>query len=350
MHSRLLRHGLAGALALLLAGSVLATSAVGAATVGTGEFGSASSGQIAPLPPPPTPGRFIPSPVYGNLGIALVVYMGGSIADLELAAGSAGAAGVWVQDVTGRFQLLPVQAPAFVTSSFAGAFPSASPSAPNFPQAIAVTLIVAPTLATPPPEAVTLAQNGTVLAMRVGGRFLLTLGESATWNVQVADQNVVSRVANVTVIRGAQGVYQANLPGTTTLTADGAPICAPGAACIQAMVRFNLAIVVLPAGTATSGIQGTVTRWPITPVCQVAVPCASPYQAMLTIQNASGVVIARIQSGIDGHYAVTLPAGRYTVVPLSPVGQSLPRAAPVQIDVLTGQFTIADIQYDTGIR
>ena len=243
---RLPKRLLAGACAVVVLGTLFAASAASAANLEAVDVWPQLPEQTAPQPP--VSGTFIPSPVYGNLGAALVVYSGGTVDALEIAAGNAGASGVWVQDATGRYQLLPVQAPAFLKSGFASAFPAASPNAPNFPQPIAVTLVV---------------------------------------------------------LRNDAG---------------------------------------------STGIQGTVTLGPITPVCQVNKPCDSPYQATLNIQNASAALVAQIRSGADGRYTVNLTSGRYTVVPLSPAGQSLPRAASVQVDVVAGQFATVDIQYDTGIR
>lgn len=74
-------------------------------------------------------------------------------------------------------------------------------------------------------RSVTLADNGTPVTMHVGDTFLLNLGEGYDWTVNVADQSVLSREVNVLVIRGAQGIYRALKPGTTTLTATGDPLC-----------------------------------------------------------------------------------------------------------------------------
>jgi hypothetical protein len=54
---------------------------------------------------------------------------------------------------------------------------------------------------------------------------LLKLGEQYDWAVAISDQNVVSRVKNIAVVRGAQGVYDALRAGTVTLTATGDPAC-----------------------------------------------------------------------------------------------------------------------------
>lgn len=134
-------------------------SVVQAASFNASPLRAASIDQVAPAPTPPV-GTFVPSPTYGPLGAALVVFTGGTVDALEVAAGSAGASGAWVQDINGRYQSLPVQGPVFLKSGFASAFPSASAAAPNFPQPIAVTLMASPVVVSPS-ITVTAAQNGT---------------------------------------------------------------------------------------------------------------------------------------------------------------------------------------------
>lgn len=75
------------------------------------------------------------------------------------------------------------------------------------------------------PRTVTLEDDGGTVRLQAGERFLLKLGEDYDWTVTVADQTIVSRVMNVMVVRGAQGLYEAQKPGTTTLTASGDPVC-----------------------------------------------------------------------------------------------------------------------------
>lgn len=72
---------------------------------------------------------------------------------------------------------------------------------------------------------VTLEQNNQAISLKKGQSFLLKLGDSHDWSVDISNQTVVSRVMNVMVIRGAQGLYQAHNIGTTTLTATGDPVC-----------------------------------------------------------------------------------------------------------------------------
>jgi hypothetical protein len=91
----------------------------------------------------------------------------------------------------------------------------------------AVELLTTGSVVTPETstQTVTLANDGGTLNLKVGEQFLLKLGEDYYWNVTIADQNIVSRVVGITVVRGAQGVYEAHQAGTTQLTAAGDPIC-----------------------------------------------------------------------------------------------------------------------------
>ncbi|MFA7249058.1 MAG: matrixin family metalloprotease [Dehalococcoidia bacterium] len=101
---------------------------------------------IAALYPPtlPAPGS-TPSPTstaafatavrFSPSGQALAVFGGGSLSQLEAAARSASAAGVWVQDPGGAFRLLVVDGPPFLRAQFAAAFPATLPA--NLP----VTLV-----------------------------------------------------------------------------------------------------------------------------------------------------------------------------------------------------------------
>jgi len=70
---------------------------------------------------------------------------------------------------------------------------------------------------------ITLKDSGKSITFKTGQSFLLKLGEDFDWNVQVDNQDVVSRALNIMVIRGAQGVYEAH--GHATLTAVGDPPC-----------------------------------------------------------------------------------------------------------------------------
>ena len=92
---------------------------------------------------------------------------------------------------------------------------------------------------------VTLADNGKTIHMAVGQSFLLKLGEDYDWSITVSDQNVINRVKNIAVIRGAQGVYDALARGTSTLSATGDPLCRTATpACASPSILFSITVIV----------------------------------------------------------------------------------------------------------
>ncbi len=108
-----------------------------------------------------------------------------------------------------------------------GAAASSAPSAPSSvgspaPSSTPLASGGAPSTSAAP---ITLADNGSSRALRVGDRVLLQLGTDFEWTVSVDDSAIVDRVRNITVVNGAQGVYEALAPGTTILTATGDPPC-----------------------------------------------------------------------------------------------------------------------------
>lgn len=102
-------------------------------------------------------------------------------------------------------------------------------------------------LVTPPSasQTVTLDDQGKTITLAVGERFLLNLGEGYNWEVSISDQAVMSRVIGITVIRGAQGVYQAHQPGSLILSATGDPLCRQSQpACGMPSLLFSVTIIV----------------------------------------------------------------------------------------------------------
>jgi len=92
---------------------------------------------------------------------------------------------------------------------------------------------------------ITLDNQGQTIHMTVGQNFLLKLGEDYTWDIVVSDDAVISRVRNIAVVRGAQGIYDANQAGTATLTATGDPLCRQAQpACGAPSIQFVLTVVV----------------------------------------------------------------------------------------------------------
>lgn len=91
---------------------------------------------------------------------------------------------------------------------------------------------ITPEVSTPMPDTNTAGQktitrdaHGQTITLAVGESFLLKLGEEYTWEITVSDQNVLSRVKNIAVVRGAQGVYEAHQVGIVTISASGDPLC-----------------------------------------------------------------------------------------------------------------------------
>lgn len=88
------------------------------------------------------PVRFSPErPVFSSDGLALVVFPGGSFDDLEAATRAAGAAGAWVQDPKGNFQVMPVGAPAFYRQRLNELIPPDGKGGPNFRYMVSTTIV-----------------------------------------------------------------------------------------------------------------------------------------------------------------------------------------------------------------
>jgi hypothetical protein len=104
----------------------------------------------------------------------------------------------------------------------------------------------APTSQVTSPTIVTLDDNGKTIILHPGDSFLVDLGmDTFNWTVNVDNQDVLSREKNVMVIRGAQGIYQANNPGQAVLTAVGDPLCRSSVpACGAPSILFKITVIV----------------------------------------------------------------------------------------------------------
>jgi hypothetical protein len=96
-----------------------------------------------------------------------------------------------------------------------------------------------------------------------------------------------------------------------------------------------------------SGLQGTVTKGPTTPVCREGVPCSAPAQVTLVFRRPGHVYRAR--SGPKGHYAILVPAGYYSVSTVERIG-IYPNIRPHAVHVRRGHVDRLDFSIDTGIR
>jgi hypothetical protein len=97
-----------------------------------------------------------------------------------------------------------------------------------------------------PTSGITLADNGKTFILHPGEGFLLNLGiDTFDWAVDIDHQNVLSRVMNVMVPRGAQGIYQAVSLGQAVLTAVGDPLCRKSVpACGAPSILFRITVIV----------------------------------------------------------------------------------------------------------
>ena len=97
----------------------------------------------------------------------------------------------------------------------------------------------------------------------------------------------------------------------------------------------------LQAGSG--GLQGTVSRGPITATCVQGKPCSAPARGVTLSFSRGGSVVAHTKTNEDGIYRVGLAAGRYFVTGARPV-------RPQQVSVGSGGFRRVDFTIDTGIR
>ncbi len=99
------------------------------------------------------------------------------------------------------------------------------------------------------------------------------------------------------------------------------------------------------ASTARTGLYGTVSRGPITPVCVAEQPCSGP-AAGVTLQFWNGGRLAgHTATHDDGSYRIALPVALYTVKVTS--GRDV---NPTAVRVGSLRFRHVDFFIDTGIR
>lgn len=100
---------------------------------------------------------------------------------------------------------------------------------------------------------------------------------------------------------------------------------------------------------AGSGLEGTMRRGPVQPVCQVDVPCDGPLTAGFTVSR-EGEVVARFTSDPAGHFLVYLDPGTYTIAPDASAPLMQPEYQTRDVTVNPGGLTRVDLDFDTGIR
>ncbi|MGH7531718.1 MAG: hypothetical protein ACREL4_00385 [Gemmatimonadales bacterium] len=102
------------------------------------------------------------------------------------------------------------------------------------------------------------------------------------------------------------------------------------------------------AENLATGLEGSVLRGPIQPVCRVGEPCDAPFSTTLQARQGQQLV-ARFRSDSAGHYQVLLAPGAYTITADS--GAPIwPSQQPHDVTVGPVGLTQADLTFDTGIR
>lgn len=95
---------------------------------------------------------------------------------------------------------------------------------------------------------ITLADNDKTVQVHVDQTVQVALGVQMDWRItSIADPSVISAVPGVnTLVRGTQLIARAHRVGTTTIDAQGAPICPSGQACPMILAVFHVTIDVVP--------------------------------------------------------------------------------------------------------
>jgi hypothetical protein len=96
-------------------------------------------------------------------------------------------------------------------------------------------------------------------------------------------------------------------------------------------------------GGDTAGLEGMVSRGPITPTCTIGKPCSAPARGLTLTFSKGGSVVARVKTGDDGSFRIALPPGSYVVMGVQPV-------RPQHVAVSPGRFRRVDFSIDTKIR
>jgi hypothetical protein len=102
-----------------------------------------------------------------------------------------------------------------------------------------------------------------------------------------------------------------------------------------------------------SGIEGQALISPTRPgpIRLGQGPSTQPFKTTLVISTATeGREVARLETGSDGRFRVSLPPGEYKVGPPPGNARRLPRGSEELVKVLPGQFAQVTINFDSGMR
>ena len=101
--------------------------------------------------------------------------------------------------------------------------------------------------------------------------------------------------------------------------------------------------------TLTTGLSGTVLRGPVTPVCQVSVPCEAPFAASFEVRQGGHRVVS-FASNSDGLFSIGLAPGSYEIIPAASAPIISPASQIKTVVVDADGLTSVVLRFDTGIR
>ncbi len=94
-----------------------------------------------------------------------------------------------------------------------------------------------------------------------------------------------------------------------------------------------------------SGLYGTVTRGPVTPVCRAGIPCTAPYAHATIVFSRLGAT-RQVTTDAKGRYRIGLTPGRWSVRVQNAHFGTKPTAVMVPGD----RYVKLNVSVDTGIR
>ncbi len=118
---------------------------------------------------------------------------------------------------------------------------------------------------------------------------------------------------------------------------------------------WGLALLILltACGSATGAdavpVDGTITRGPIQPVCQVGQACDGPLVADFTVVRNDRVVL-RFRTDADGRFTIALAPGSYEVIPAASAPIMGAGIVSQPLTVVAPETRGVTLQFDTGIR
>ena len=98
----------------------------------------------------------------------------------------------------------------------------------------------------------------------------------------------------------------------------------------------------------TSGIEGYVTKGPVTPVCVQGVPCSAPFVGLFGVYEEDGRAVTQFRTQSDGWFEVRIPPGVYYIQSFT-TDNFLSQPSHL-ITVSNNEKTNVLLEFDTGIR